>query len=161
MFVTCFVLMATPADSAEPPKSSNVSATKSTENSLTPSNHRESNPGDASVESEADQVASEPIRLDVRGSFEISFGDRSMMRGQGSTTIQLDAATAKSLERMIGLRVETEGRDGESLWGMLQTLSKTLESTSEILRSLSDPKTQEALRQTQQLLELLPKSSTE
>lgn len=113
------------------------------------------------TESKPGEAASEPIRVHVRGSFEIGFGNHPFIRAQGSTTLHLDAATAGALGEIIGRQLETDDSDGENLGSMLQMLSEILESTREILRSLSDPKTQQALRQTQQLLELLPKSSPE
>ncbi len=108
--------------------------------------------------SQTENVDAEQISLHVRGSFEIRAGEHPFMRGQGSTTIQLNPLMAEKLSLIIGQQMQTAETDGESVLAMLQSLSKTLESTSEILKSLSDPKTQEALRQTQQLLELLPKS---
>jgi hypothetical protein len=100
-----------------------------------------------------------PVHLHVSGSYELNLGNDRVIRGEGSTTIHLDRATADKLHTVVRQRLDRAAPAGKDLLKVLASLPKTLESTSEILKSLSDPKTQESLRQVEQLLQLLPRST--
>jgi hypothetical protein len=99
------------------------------------------------------------IHLHLSGSYELNLGNDRFARGEGSTTIRLDRAVAERLRIGIGQRLQGAGEDRKEFLNAVGTIPATLDSISEILKALSDPKTQEALRQVEQLLQLLPQSS--
>jgi hypothetical protein len=100
-----------------------------------------------------------PVHLHVSGSYELNLGKDSVIRGEGSTTIHLDQAAADKLHTVVRQGLDRAAPAGKDLLKVLLALPQTLESTSKILKSLSDPKTQESLRQVEQLLQLLPRST--
>jgi hypothetical protein len=96
------------------------------------------------------------IHLHLSGSFELNLGKERFMHGEGSTTIELDRDAVEKLR--IGMAQSLHGA-GKDVLKAVEALPGTLQSTSEILSSLSDPETQKALRQIEQLLRLLSISS--
>ena len=98
------------------------------------------------------------IHLHLSGSYELNLGNDRFVRGEGSTTIELDRAAAEKLRIGIGQRLHGAAPAGKDFLKAVGAMPATLKSTSEILKSLSDPETQKALRQVEQLLRLLPQS---
>jgi hypothetical protein len=89
----------------------------------------------------------------------LNLGNDRFVRGEGSTTIELDRAAAEKLRIGIGQMLHGAAPAGKDFLKAVAALPATLKSTSEILKRLSDPETQKALRQVEQLLRLLPQSS--
>ena len=98
------------------------------------------------------------IHLHLSGSYELNLGNDRFMRGEGSTTIELDQAAAEILRIGIGQKLFGAAPAGKDFLEAVRAMPATLKSTSEILKSLSDPETQKALRQVEQLMQLLPQS---
>jgi hypothetical protein len=92
------------------------------------------------------------IRLHLSGSFESDLGNDRVVRGEGSTTLELDRAATEILRTALGARLNETAPVVRDLLKGIAALPATLESTSEILRSLADPETQDNLRQVEQLL---------
>jgi hypothetical protein len=100
----------------------------------------------------------ERIHLHLSGSYELNLGNDRFLRGEGSTTIELDRAAAEKLRIGIGQRLQGAAPAGKDFLKAVGAMPATLQSTSEILKRLSDPETQKALRQVEQLLRLLPQT---
>ncbi len=100
-----------------------------------------------------------PIHLHLSGSYELNLGNDRFVRGEGSTTIKIDRATAEKLRIGITQSLHEAAPAGNDLLKAVASLPASLHSTSEILKSLSDPETQETLRQVEQLLRMIPQSS--
>lgn len=98
------------------------------------------------------------IHLRLSGSFELNLGNGRFIRGEGRTTIELDQAAAKMLRLGLGQKLLDAAPAGKDLLKAVGAMPETLKSTSEILKSLSNPDTQRALRQVEQLMQLLPQS---
>ncbi|KLU02947.1 putative signal peptide and transmembrane protein [Rhodopirellula islandica] len=96
------------------------------------------------------------IRLKFQGSFEVSRDGVGVARGEGTTTLEFDG---ELLDRFAHESGESSLGRQDFLDGIL-SLPSTIRSTNETLRMLSAPKTQEALRQVETLLRLLPQAST-
>ncbi len=92
------------------------------------------------------------IRIKVQGSYEVSIGGVGVARGEGTTTLELDGPRVDRLFRGSQL-VRRDIVDA------IISLPSTIRSTNETLKMLSDPETQEALRQVESLLRLLPKTT--
>lgn len=101
------------------------------------------------------------IHLYVSGSYELNLGNDRVVRGEGSTTFQLDRAAAEKLRIGIEQRVHGATPAGKDFLKAVGAMPATLKSTSEILKTLSDPETQKALRQVEELLRLLPQSASQ
>lgn len=97
------------------------------------------------------------IRINFQGSFEVSIAGVGVVRGEGTTAVELDGP------EVVRLFHDFEARFGESklrrrdIVDTVISLPSTIRSTNETLRMLSDPETQEALRRVESLLRLLPK----
>ncbi|WDQ15180.1 hypothetical protein [Rhodopirellula sp. P2] len=100
------------------------------------------------------------IRIKVQGSYEVTMGRVGVVRGEGTTTLELDGAQLDrlfhELEDLFG-GSELVRRD---IVDRFISLPSTIRSTNETLRMLSDPETQQALRQVESLLRLLPKTTS-
>tara|TARA_R110002073_G_scaffold73085_17_gene178861 strand:+ start:9501 stop:10145 length:645 start_codon:yes stop_codon:yes gene_type:complete len=101
----------------------------------------------------------EPIQLHLSGSYELNLGNDRFVRGEGSTTIKIDRATAEKLRIGIVQSLHEATPASNDLLKAVASLPASLNSTSEILKSLSDPETQKTLRQVEQLLRMIPQSS--
>lgn len=109
----------------------------------------------------AEQVpqATEPVygRLQLNGSFSLELGGTNVVHGEGSTTIELDRATMEKLAEGMEQNLNKAVPALSDWLQVIEALPQTLESTSQILNRLTDPKTQQQLQQVEQLLRLLPK----
>jgi hypothetical protein len=99
-----------------------------------------------------------PIRLHLSGSFEWNLGSDRVVRGEGSITLELDRAATEKLRTALVERLNETAPVVRDLLKGIAALPATLESTSESLKSLADPETQNNLRQVEQLLRLLRQS---
>ena len=108
----------------------------------------------------AEQVsqATEPVygRLQLNGSFSLELGGTNVIHGEGSTTIELDRAAVEKLAEGMEQNLNKAVPALSDWLQIIETLPQTLESTSQILNRLTDPKTQQQLQQVEQLLRLLP-----
>ncbi|WP_345324492.1 hypothetical protein [Novipirellula rosea] len=95
----------------------------------------------------------------MSGSYELHLGNDRFVRGEGSTTIKIDRATAEKLRIGIVQSLHEATPASNDLLKAVASLPASLNSTSEILKSLSDPETQKTLRQVEQLLRMIPQSS--
>lgn len=101
------------------------------------------------------------IQLRLHGTFELDLGFGNVIRGEGNTSVELHP---EHLEKLLGSLGKTSelGPSPQSDWTrLILTLPKTVETTAEILKRISDPQTQANLRQVEQLLRLLPGSNTQ
>jgi hypothetical protein len=99
------------------------------------------------------------IRVHVQGSFEIQLGEDRVARGQGSVTIEVDSNAVELLGSKVQRMLREYGPSGEEMFSAIAALPGMLKSTSEILNSLSEPETQNALRRVEKLMSLLPQSA--
>jgi hypothetical protein len=88
----------------------------------------------------------------LNGSFQVNLGHGLGVHGEGSTTVHLDPATHARLRKVIANNSTPAAKE---MLQIVARLPETLQSTSEILKILSDPDTQENLRQVEQVLRLL------
>ncbi|MCA9135364.1 MAG: hypothetical protein KDB00_01360, partial [Planctomycetales bacterium] len=74
------------------------------------------------------------IRMRLVGSFELDFGSGKIIRGEGSTTIELDPADINKLFAELD-QPTGDGATARSNWmQMILTLPQTVETTAEILK---------------------------
>lgn len=98
------------------------------------------------------------IRVKVQGSYEISMGGIGVARGEGTTTLELDGLRLERLFHEFEDWVRGSRLFRRDDIDSIISLPSTIRSTNETLKMLSDPETQEALRQVESLLRLLPKT---
>jgi hypothetical protein len=96
--------------------------------------------------------------LHVQGSYELDLGFGNVIRGEGSTTVQLDRASAEKLRADSVRKLGEAAPVAKDLLRVIVTLPETVERTAEILKILSDPETQQSMRQVEQVLRLIPRS---
>ncbi len=124
-------------------------------------NARPDRPARPAQTAEQAPQATEPVygRLQLNGSFSLELGGTNVVHGEGSTTIELDRATVEKLAEGMEQNLN-KALPALSDWlQVIETLPQTLESTSQILNRLTDPKTQQQLQQVEQLLRLLPRAT--
>ncbi|PAY18913.1 hypothetical protein CKO51_13865 [Rhodopirellula sp. SM50] len=97
-----------------------------------------------------------PVRVQLNGSFELDLGSGNVIRGDGNITIALDRATTERLGAESIEYLDDGTAAATEFLQMVTKLPETLEQTAEILKLLSDPETQQNLRQVEQVLRLLP-----
>lgn len=97
-----------------------------------------------------------PIVLHFSGHFEIDLGDGNFLRGEGSTSAELDARTVQKWQTVIGRQLGQDSSTVHNLSRALLRLPETLETTNALMIRLADPDTQDQLRQIEQLFRLLP-----
>jgi len=99
------------------------------------------------------------IRVKVQGSYEVSMAGVGVARGEGTTTLELNGPRLDRLFREFeDLFRGSELVRRDFVDGVI-SLPSTIRSTNETLKMLSDPETQESLRQVESLLRLLPKTT--
>jgi hypothetical protein len=99
------------------------------------------------------------IRIKVQGSYEVSISGFGVVKGEGTTTLELDGPKVERLTHEIEDLFRGSQPVGQDIVNAIVSLPSTIRSTNETLKMLSDPKTQEALRQVESLLRLLPSST--
>ncbi|MCS7468033.1 hypothetical protein NZK35_15375 [Stieleria sp. ICT_E10.1] len=97
-----------------------------------------------------------PVRVQLNGSFELDLGSGNAIRGDGNITIELDRATAERLGAVSIEHLDDGTAAATEFLQMVTKLPGMLEQTAEILKLLSNPETQQNLRQVEQVLRLLP-----
>lgn len=121
-------------------------------------NARPARPARPDQTAEQAPQATEPVygRLQLNGSFSLELGGTNVVHGEGSTTIELDRATVEKLAEGMEQNLDKAVPVLSNWLQIIEALPQTLESTSQILNRLTDPKTQQQLQQVEQLLRLLP-----
>lgn len=99
-------------------------------------------------------------RVDLRlnGALAFDLGSGNVFRSEGSIVIEIDRAMADKIRKGSLKHFEQAAPVAKEVLRTLLAVPETVETTAEILRSLSDPQTQESLRQVQQLLQLMPRT---
>ncbi|QDT07767.1 hypothetical protein K227x_61950 [Rubripirellula lacrimiformis] len=98
------------------------------------------------------------VRIKVQGSYEVCMGSVGVVRGEGTTTLELDGAQLERLFHGLEDWVGGSKLGRRDIVDSFISLPSTIRSTNETLKMLSDPETQEALRQVESLLRLLPRA---
>lgn len=98
------------------------------------------------------------VDLHLNGSIDFDLGSGNVFRSEGSIIIEIDRAMADKIRKGALKHFEQAAPVAKEVLRTLLRVPETVETTAEILRALSDPQTQESLRQVQQLLQLMPRS---
>ncbi|MDV6028934.1 MAG: hypothetical protein F9B45_02255 [Phycisphaera sp. RhM] len=104
--------------------------------------------------------AKTPIRLQLDGSFELDLGFGNAIRGKGNISIELDRATAERLGADALGQLDESASVASDLVQTLKTVPEMVQQTAEILKLLSNPETQQNLRQVEQVLRLFSQAGS-
>lgn len=94
-------------------------------------------------------------RVHLEGSFQIRLGNALVLQGNGSVSLELDQDAIERVTETLDQRSDDFLPLAASLVSVLDDLPEILSATRDILQALSDPKTQQSLRQAGQLLRLM------
>ncbi|TWU52029.1 hypothetical protein Poly59_36260 [Rubripirellula reticaptiva] len=101
----------------------------------------------------------EVIRFEFSGSYNVIIDGKAVARGEGSTTVELKRSLLHRLFHDFQKTIRDSNIIGDDVINGVTSLPSTIRSTNETLRMLSDPETQEALRQVESMLRLLPRTT--
>lgn len=99
------------------------------------------------------------IRLEFSGSYNVVIDGTAVARGEGTTTVELSRSLVGRLFHDFQKTIRDSNVNGDDVIHGITSLPSTIRSANETLRMLSDPETQEALRQVESVLRLLPRTT--
>jgi hypothetical protein len=99
------------------------------------------------------------IRFEVSGTYKVVIDGTPVAGGLGTTTVELERSLLDRVFRDLLKTIRDSNIIGDDVINTITSLPSTIRSTNETLRMLSDPKTQDALRQVESMLRLLPKTT--
>ncbi|ELP30963.1 hypothetical protein [Rhodopirellula baltica] len=101
----------------------------------------------------------EVSRFEFSGSYKVVVDGTAVATEQGTTTVELSQSFAFRLFRDFQKTLRDADIVGDDVAKGISSLPSTIRSTNETLKLLSDPETQEALRQVESMLRLLPRTT--
>ncbi|PHQ33480.1 hypothetical protein [Rhodopirellula bahusiensis] len=99
------------------------------------------------------------IRFEFSGSYNVVIDGATVATGQGTTTVELSQSFVYQLFHDFQKTLQDSNIVGDDVANGISSLPSTIRSANETLKLLSDPETQEALRQVESMLRLLPKTT--
>lgn len=99
------------------------------------------------------------IRFEFSGSYNVVIDGTAVATGQGTTTVELSQSFVYRLFHDFQKTLQDSNLVGDDVAKGISSLPSTLRSANETLKLLSDPETQEALRQVESMLRLLPRTT--
>ncbi|KLU06182.1 putative signal peptide and transmembrane protein [Rhodopirellula islandica] len=99
------------------------------------------------------------IRFEFSGSYNVVIDGATVATGQGTTTVELSQTFAYRLFHDFQKTLQDSNIVGDDVAKGISSLPSTIRSANETLKLLSDPETQESLRQVESMLRLLPRTT--
>lgn len=92
--------------------------------------------------------------IELKGTFSIRWGDLEIAKGEGSVRMDLSDQAVTNATTAASEQIGQLAPVANSYLTVLAQVPATIQTTGEILKSLSDPKVQENLQQVQQILQM-------